>query len=58
MKHIEIKDVERLEKISLALEKISQGKRNPILNDMKWLTEELRRTYRIIEESIGGHNYK
>ena len=50
MKKVKIADVQRLELISIKLEKIPKEKCNPIIVDMKWLAEKLREAQGIIED--------
>ena len=50
MKIVRIEDMQRLELISMKIERIPKEKRNPIIEDLEWLTKKLREAYDIIEK--------
>jgi len=52
MGKIKLKDIERLELISIKLEKIPKNKTNAIIEDMRWLTQKLRAIYIIIDGEL------
>jgi hypothetical protein len=50
MKIVKFEDVQRLELISIKLEKIPKEKWNIIIEDLAWLTEKLREAYKLLEK--------
>jgi len=50
MKKVKMKDLEKLEKISIGLDRIPKEKSNRIIEDMKWLVCKLRESFVIIED--------